>query len=151
MEGNMDEYTDLITTRLQLINNLKTLENYRNSSQGSYRQFYDELIENGICFVICTCNDKYFIGPSKFVGHIKNDSKTYKATTGIRSGIATNEAIIELLGDLIEAGNDGYNEMENIYRDLCVVNEILYNPAGFRGHKRKYWLAECSREEAAIF
>lgn len=146
----MDEHTNLVENRVQIISNLKTLYDYKNSSNISYREFYEKLVINGICFVVCKCNDEIFIGPSKFVGYKDNDERTHTKTTDIRDGRVTNPQITMLIGELIIDGDHNYKDLETLYLKYCHNNGLSPRERGYGGNKRKYWFVECTDEEAKI-
>ncbi len=86
-----------VTTRAQIEANLDRLERYRNSNDPSDREFYNGLLDQGICFVVQETDDRRVFGPSRFVGYVENDRERHLANEDKHGG-ETNQAIESILG-----------------------------------------------------
>jgi hypothetical protein len=127
---------DLITNLAELEANMKRLEEYRYSSDPAERDFYRNLINLGICFVVLKKNGKLLWGPSRFVGY-RNNSMTLHIRNGDKDGRDTNPAITDILRHRPEQNE----HLEKSYSDHCKDLVFSASPTGAFGIKRKYWLS----------
>lgn len=112
--------------------NLYTLEAYRNSIN-----FYDDyvkLMKRGTCFVVYKQKNKFWFGPSRFVGYLNNDIELHK-DNGDKDGRDTNKEISEIVNSYPEK-NDF---LEEEYINLCLSLGFVPNKTGAFGVERKYW------------
>ena len=116
-----------------LYKNFETLDCYKNSSCDDERDFWEQLIKNGICFLILRRADKYLFAPSRFIGYYNNDIHSHR--TSHIYGPETNEAISFLLGY-----TPLFNyKADDLYYKFCFENKITPNANGSFGKIRKYW------------
>lgn len=130
----MDRSMNLVATQQQIESNLDRLERYRNSSDSSDREFYNELLARGICFVVQERGDRFVFGPSRFVGYAANDRERHLANHQKHGG-KTNPAIEAVLGGPPEIDP----VLEEEYERLCRERGFEPPREGAFGNPRKYW------------
>lgn len=113
--------------------NFQTLEKYKNSEDTDERKFYNNLILNGICFLVIRVGDRVLFGPSRFVGYYDNTIMSHKISKIF--GPETNEAISFLIGyDPIQDV-----ELDELYFKFCSEIGLNARASGSFGASRKYW------------
>ena len=113
--------------------NIRTLEKYRNSNNENEVVFYKERIKLGICFVVVEINGKLFFAPSRFVGY-KNNNMGKHNINETKDGRKTNPEIDKILGE-----HKKDDKIQEAFKNFCESNDIDYGETGWGGHKRQYW------------
>ena len=109
--------------------NIATLDSYRISKIHEEKEFYNGLVQRGICFVAYQRNNETHFAPSRFVGYINNIMERHNANK-TKDGRITNPTITQLLNSVCE-----YNEeLEKQFIQFC-------SSLGITPYKksRKYW------------
>jgi hypothetical protein len=120
----------------ELINNLRTIEDYLTSDDIDKASFAEDLIRRGTCFVAYKASDQLRFAPSRFIGYL-NNSLYQHIDNSSKHGNITNRAIRQLLGR--EEPNE---ELDDEYKNYC--NSLGINPplTGAFGNQRKFWVVE---------
>ncbi len=112
----------------QVIENIKTLENYLNSEVAEERQFAIDLVKKGRSMVIYRVNGQNHFAPGRFVGY-KGNTKAAHLDNEKKNARDTAPAIQSLLG--------------KPFTHEAIEKEFLDYATGFKGNtlksKRKYW------------
>src|SRR5262245_13347705 len=104
----------VVLSRADIEANLRQLEAYLRSPDASDRDFAEELIRNGRCFVVAGDGGQHLFGPSRFVGYA-NNTRTAHSGNDDKDGKETNPAISAVLHS--EPEEDDVMEQE--YREFC--------------------------------
>ncbi len=112
----------------QIIENIKTLENYLNSEVAEERQFAVDLVKKGRSMVIYRVNGHNHFAPVRFTGY-KGNTRPAHLDNEKKNARDTAPAIQTLLGKPFS-----HDAIEKEFQDYA---------AGFKGNtlksKRKYW------------
>ena len=117
--------------------NMLMLEEYRNSKNKDYVEFYTNLIKRGICFVVYEHNGEFLFGPSRFIGYVNNSLEAHSSNTE-KHGTRTNSAISKILG----CYPDEDEVLQQKYEALCDSLGVKQRKTGSYGKIRKYWLKQ---------
>ncbi len=120
------ERTDLITSREDIILNIKTLYSYLNGEMGSdYKTWAVEKMTRGKNYIVEVIDSKIYFAPSRFVGYVNNTKDKHEENHG--------------------DGTQTDNEMKNYYQkveddrlDLFFQKEL--SQFGVSSSKKKYWI-----------
>ena len=120
------ERTDLITSREDIILNIKTLYSYLNGEMGSdYKTWAVEKMTRGKNYIVEVIDSKIYFAPSRFVGYVNNTKDKHEENHG--------------------DGTQTDNEMKNYYQkveddrlDLFFQKEL--SQYGVSSSKKKYWI-----------
>lgn len=123
-----------ITTTKELIDNLKTIEQYLASDNKDQAESTTNLIKNGICFLAYQFDEEIRFAPSRFIGYKKNTLKKHDLNLG-KHGNITNPAITNLLLNKPLPSK----KLESDYKNYCLNLGITPKKTGSFGHERKYW------------
>jgi hypothetical protein len=118
-----------------LIVNIRELEKYKNSPQGSLeREFYNDLIQAGRCFVVYRTAEGLCFAPIKSISYKDNNMETYlKTRTELRDGRVANKVIEIILGEKKEI-----DELEKKYESYC-RDKCGREPYK---HKHTFWVTD---------
>jgi hypothetical protein len=130
----------LVATIEDILKNLETLENYRQSKNTVEQQFYRNLLGRGKWFVVYECQERILIGPSRFVGYAGNRMKAHNNNPD-KNGRETNPAIERVVNSL-KARNVTYSEVDAKFTALCTREGVIP-----KNQKRKYWYLNCDQKE----
>ena len=77
------ERTDLITSREDIILNIKTLYSYLNGEMGSdYKTWAVEKMTRGKNYIVEVIDSKIYFAPSRFVGYVNNTKDKHEENHG---------------------------------------------------------------------
>ena len=124
---------NLVTNKIEIIENLKTLDTYLNQKLDPYYEFALNLIKRGTCFIVVKIDDYKFY-PSRFIGYISNAMEKHINNEYIHVGY-TNKAISKILNHKPIPNS----ELNNKYRDYCEKLGFIANEKGSWGIERKFW------------
>lgn len=128
--------SDLITSIEDAIGNVDTLYNYGQSEDLNERAFHDKRIKSGKVFVAVQSQNGYRFAPSKFAGYVDNNIR-HKDVLSQRDGRITNNRLSELIDEVLNPGDDGYQEIDDCSLDYC--SQYSIEPS--KHHRaRRYWL-----------
>lgn len=119
---------EFVETRDDIIENIKTLEDYREID----KDYWEGLIRRGYCFIIAKVNNRRCFSPSKFTGYYKNCKEEHERKKIERDGRLTNVKIDKILGKHSED-----ETLESEFLEFCRQNGI--EPSKKEKVKRKYW------------
>lgn len=125
----------LVRDAAQIIEKVKTLNEYARSEDKRYRDFFNKRIKNGK-WIVAVCEGRtHIFAPSKFAGYASNDiSHENKLRT--RDGGETNKAILGILGAAIDHGEAKHAELDEAFVAFCKAHHV--EPS--RHHRpRRYW------------
>ncbi|MBI4652591.1 hypothetical protein HY745_15220 [Candidatus Desantisbacteria bacterium] len=125
----------VVKTLDDIMRNLETLENYRQSTDNAERKFYKGLLRRGKWFVVYECRYHILIGPSRFVGYANNSKKVHENNT-YKDGRETNPAIEVAINALV-AKNVTYSDVDEKFGILCTREGITP-----QGSKKKVLVRE---------
>ncbi len=128
---------ELVSSTEQIVENIETLYRYGESTDDSERRFHDKRIKNGKLFVAVQVGDGFRYAPSKFAGYVANDIR-HADNLRERDGRTTNVVLSRLLGDPLEPGDEGYDEIDRKFLDYCNRNAI--EPSQHH-RERRYWVS----------
>jgi hypothetical protein len=125
----------LVSRRAEIEANVAVMRGYAAGS-GEEQAFHRGRIKNGKNFVAVRSDVGWQFAPSKFAGYAGNDT-SHMNKLDDRDGGVTNIRITEILGEPLQPGDAGYDEVEAAYADY--VREHGFTPS--RHHRgRKYWM-----------
>ena len=123
-----------IKSKYELLQNIKTLDEYLDKEEGQEYEFALNLIKRGTCFIVVKTEDDYKFYPSRFVGYSCNTMNKHK-NNYYKDGRVTNAAINDILGYKPMANTD----LDDKYKNYC-------EKLGFNAYKkgsfcveRKFW------------
>lgn len=100
------------------------------------RKFHDARIKNGKLFAVVRVHRSFRFAPSKFAGYVSNDVK-HADSLSDRDGRKTNVVLSSLFGEALEAGDEGYDAIDQGFLDYCNRKRIVPS----RHHRqRRYWV-----------
>lgn len=88
---------DLVTTRDQIVENLRVFHGYRSDMDQSVRAAYGDLLRRGRKFVVGMVGDGYAFAPSRFVGYQGVTLRRHREYSG-KHGTLTTNAMNSILG-----------------------------------------------------
>lgn len=124
----------LIKTKLQLIKNIETVENYLIEGIEKDQQFIRDLIRRGKCFVAYHVGKEIRMAPSRFLGYVNNNISKHSSARAFRTidGRETNPVISKILNFKLQQSI----EYEKLYVKYCNSLGITQS-----AHKnRRYWI-----------
>jgi 5-methylcytosine-specific restriction protein A len=127
---------ELVSTIEHVIDNVETLYQYGESNNQDERKFHDARIKNGKLFAAVQVRHSFRYAPSKFAGYVNNDLSHAKNLSD-RDGRKTNVALSSLIGDALEAGDQGYDAIDQDFLDYCKRKGI--RPSQHH-RQRRYWV-----------
>lgn len=122
----------LISTKDDLLENIRTTESYLHSANPYKRNLIIEIIRKGKCFICYSVDGELHFAPSKFVGYISNTPETHDRSK--RDGRLTNTAIKRILGTL-----DTNEQTDLRFIDFVKQIQKNTNSAIVPSYTRKYW------------
>jgi 5-methylcytosine-specific restriction protein A len=125
---------NLVRSKDDILQIILVLEKYKSSKNEEERDFFNQIIKAGTCFVVSTINDKIAFSPSKFIGYKNNDCLIHKKFRDERDGRDTNRSIEGILNTKFVV--DG--KLESQYLLYCEENGIKPNKSGSFGAPRKF-------------
>lgn len=126
---------ELVSNYLQILENLRTLDAYKNSNDLREARYYRNRIRDGICFVIHEEQGVELWGPSRFVGYQRNTLDLH-ANNHAKDGKETTPKISEIFASQPEL----HQGLEGRYREYCRRLGFVPRPSGPFGKPRRYWL-----------
>lgn len=123
----------LITNYQELLTNIQTLEEYKNSNR--FKEYFTKLIKRGTCFIVLENDKNMIFAPSRFVGYQNNTMEKHENNTR-KDGRITNGVINEILGFKPETNTS----IEESYKKYCIELGVVPNEIGAFGVERKFWL-----------
>jgi 5-methylcytosine-specific restriction enzyme A len=129
----------LVSTKDQVLRNLRVFDEYRNSPQIRRQAFYKNRLRLGKQFVAGKIGNSYAFAPSRFVGYQDCTCERHMAFPA-KDGKLTTPALTSLLGSAAEDSN-----AELQYRTLCASLEV--EPAN---KARSYWMLNDSLPAAML-
>jgi 5-methylcytosine-specific restriction protein B len=121
------ERNDLITSREDIILNIKTLYSYLNGEMGSeYKTWAVEKMTRGKNYIVEVIDSKIYFAPSRFVGYVNNTKDKHEENHG--DGTLTD------------------NEMKNYYQKVEDNNRLDFlfqkelSRFGVSSSEKKYWI-----------
>ncbi|WP_090211326.1 HNH endonuclease [Litoreibacter janthinus] len=127
---------DLVSTIEQVVDNIETLFRYGESNNQDERKFHDTRIKNGKLFAAVQVRRSFRYAPSKFAGYVNNDI-SHGDNLSDRDGRKTNVALSSLIGDALEAGDQGYDAVDRGFLNYC--NRKGIRPSQHH-RQRRYWV-----------
>lgn len=127
---------ELVSTIEHVVDNIETLYLYGESNDQDERKFHDARIKNGKLFAALQVRRSFRYAPSKFAGYVNNDI-SHADNLGDRDGRKTNVALSSLIGDALEAGDQGYDSIDQEFLDYC--NRKGIRPSQHH-RQRRYWV-----------
>jgi hypothetical protein len=124
----------LISTKAQLLTNIKTLGSYLSEPSGPNADFARSLIQRGICFVVTSAANGPFFASSRFVGY-SNNSRSVHLTNDQKDGRDTTPTITGILNQKATHSE----VLERKYRAFCARNGIHARESGEFRVQRKFW------------
>lgn len=118
-----------LENRLELKENIATLEKYRGSKSSMEESFYVSLVRHGRCFVCYKEGEEVRFAPSRFIGYKSNRMELHDANK-TKDGRITNPAISAVLHSPCEFDE----ELEKLYCQFC--HSLGHPPLHYN---RKYW------------
>ena len=117
----------LITKKKQILKNVATLESYLKKGNSRESEYAKNRIQKGKDFVVVSSPDGYSFYPSRFIGYANNTMKKHEEMRELKKitrkttidGKETTPAIFEVLGKLIEKGNEQWDFFEAEYKKFC--------------------------------
>jgi 5-methylcytosine-specific restriction protein A len=125
----------LVSRRAEIEANIQTMYAY-GAGSAEERAFHRGRIKNGKNFVARRTSEGWQFAPSKFAGYARNDT-SHMDKLNDRDGGVTNIRITEILGEPLAAGDRGYEDVDQAYRDY--VREHGFKPSR-HAQGRKYWM-----------
>lgn len=127
----------VVTTLNDIKGNLWRLEAYLASTDPKEREFAQELVRLGRCFVVTSGPNGFLFAPSRFIGYRNNSRSVHLAyiARGGRDGKKTTPIISKLLQqEPIQS-----TALEREYRRFCKRIGIAYRDLAGTSIRRKYW------------
>lgn len=118
-----------IENRLELEENIATLEKYRGLKGSMEESYYVSLVRRGLCFVSYQQDGEVRFAPSRFLGYKANNMELHDANK-TKDGKITNPAMTAVLHSPCEFDE----KLERLYCQFC---HSLGHPPFH--NKRKYW------------
>lgn len=113
--------TNYVINRNQVLKNFKTLISYRNSSDKTKSEYYEQRLKSGKTFIVEIINGNVEFAPSKFVGYRSNTMGTHERKHSIsRSGDLTDKNFKNIYGirlqfdDLLDSALQSFYLQHNI-------------------------------------
>lgn len=128
---------ELVSTIEHIVDNIETLYLYGESINQDERKFHDARIKNGKLFAVVQVGRGFRYAPSKFAGYVNNDI-SHADNLRYRDGRKTNVALSRLLGEELEAGDEGYDDIDQNFLDYC--NRKGIRPS-LHHRQRRYWMS----------
>ena len=123
-----------IKSKDELLQNIKTLDEYLNKEEGQEYEFALNLIKRGTCFIVVKNDDNYKFYPSRFIGYSNNTMYKHQ-NNYYKDGRVTNAAINDIFGykPIVDV------ELDEKYKNYC--NKLGFNAykKGSYGVERKFW------------
>jgi hypothetical protein len=132
---------ELIDDKLQLIENIDTLEGYLTEGDDYSSKEAKLLVKRGTCFVAYHVDNELRFAPSRFIGYLNNELDEHSASLE-KDGRETNKAIIGILG-----AKPLPNDILNLkYVEYC--NKLGMQPSekGAYGVERKFWQLDITQD-----
>jgi hypothetical protein len=107
-----------VNSREDIIINLKTLEQYKNSTNPRIKEFYNALIKNGKCFAVYRTDQGSGFAPSKFIGYRNNTMEAHVPDVG-KDGKKTNPVIDRILKYRLKYKATLEAEYKKFCREYC--------------------------------
>ncbi|MFV8343606.1 HNH endonuclease [Flavobacterium sp. XS2P39] len=130
----------LISNLEQILQNIKTVENYLTDGTSDEQLKISKFIQRGTCFIAYQIENEIRFAPSKFLGYINNSLE--KHIPSETDGRNTNEMIINIL----ETNPFFYEKLENEYIAYCQNLGLQPRKKGAFGVQRKYWLLKLEKD-----
>ena len=123
---------ELVTTRDQVVENLRVFHGYRSDPDDRVRADYGELLRRGRKFVVRRIGDDYAFAPSRFVGYQGVTLRRHQEYTG-KHGTRTTSAINSILGR-----HRPNLAIETEYNDSCVA----FGVTPYDIDNRAFWILD---------
>jgi 5-methylcytosine-specific restriction protein A len=123
----------LIDKKVELIENLETVENYLTAGTNFETEETEKLIKRGTCFVAYKINKEIRFAPSRFIGYKKN--QLTKHLKSKKDGRHTTFRINKILGTKAIPNKN----LETFYLNYCNNLGVSPSKTGTYGAERKYW------------
>jgi len=141
MWGLLNKYKQFIPLPIPVDNlmdimaNIKILEDYLVSSDLEKRTSAQNLIRRGTCFLSYKINGEMRFAPSRYLGYLDNRPSKYLIDI---DGTETNK----IISDIIKSVPINSGSMDQMYNDYCLQLGIPISSSGSFGVLRKYWQLE---------
>lgn len=129
----------VINSKVDLLENLETIENYLTSTNELEFKEIKDLIRLGSCLLCYKINDEIRFAPSRFIGYKSNNLEKHKKNKKEHNvdGRTTNVEITKVLQQKQEQDNI----LKNQFVNFC--NSLGFEPAN---KKHKFWTLELDKE-----
>jgi hypothetical protein len=125
---------ELVKSREQLIQNIKTLDNYLSKGTDMEKAWSKKRVKLGICFVVYQVANELRFAPSRFIGYIENTLEKH-GENKTKDGKVTNP----IINDILKTEPLPNDKMLSEYLLYCKRIGIEPRKTGSRGYTRKFW------------